>query len=115
MDESNEELLKFEMAAEEEGWEEAYNNVRGALGLPTDGPTPPLPRSPPSQNGNGPPDGSTDAQKQAYLHAQAAASYIPFLSPEDLLQPKMPTRQEMDQVLLELRKKALVEEYFGNS
>jgi pre-mRNA-splicing factor ISY1 len=50
---------------------------------------------------------------KARVHAQAAASYIPFLTTEDLLQPKMPTREEMEQVLLGLRKQALVEEYFG--
>lgn len=53
-------------------------------------------------------------QSQAHLHAQTAASYIPFLSTEHLLPPKMPTRVEMEQVLLDLKKKALVEEYFGD-
>ena len=53
------------------------------------------------------------AADQAFIHAQAAASYIPFLAAEDLLPPKMPTRQEMETVLLGLRKQALVEEYFG--
>jgi pre-mRNA-splicing factor ISY1 len=52
---------------------------------------------------------------QARVHAQAAASYIPFLTTEDLLPPKMPTREEMETVLLELRKQALVEEYFGGN
>ncbi|KAJ3996960.1 Isy1-like splicing factor [Lentinula boryana] len=55
-----------------------------------------------------------DQLQQAFLHAQTAASYIPFLSAESLLPPKMPTRVEMEQVLLDLKKKALVEEYFGN-
>ncbi|KAG5640843.1 hypothetical protein DXG03_006865 [Asterophora parasitica] len=49
----------------------------------------------------------------AHAHATAAASYIPFLQTENLLPPRMPTRQEMETVLLALRKKALVEEYFG--
>ena len=53
-------------------------------------------------------------EKDAMLaHAQAAASYISFLKPEHLLPPKLPTRQEMESILLDLRKKALVEEYFG--
>jgi len=46
-------------------------------------------------------------------HAQAAASYIPFLATENLLPPKLPSREDMEQVLLALRKQALVEEYFG--
>lgn len=50
---------------------------------------------------------------QTRIHAQAAASYIPFLQTENLLPPKMPTREEMEAVLLGLRKQALVEEYFG--
>ncbi|KDQ56519.1 hypothetical protein JAAARDRAFT_36012 [Jaapia argillacea MUCL 33604] len=45
--------------------------------------------------------------------ARAAAAFIPFLTPEQLMPPKIPGREEMEGVLLELRKKALVEEYFG--
>ena len=40
-------------------------------------------------------------------HARAAAAFISFLAPENLLPP------EMEGVLLNLRKQALVEEYFG--
>ncbi|KXN89206.1 Pre-mRNA-splicing factor ISY1 [Leucoagaricus sp. SymC.cos] len=50
----------------------------------------------------------------ALLYAQTAASFIPFLEAEHLLPPKMPSREEMESVLLQLRKKALVEEYFGD-
>ncbi|KAG6834957.1 hypothetical protein H0H93_006085 [Arthromyces matolae] len=54
-------------------------------------------------------DGSTStptplAEDPAHAHAVAAASYIPFPRPEDLLPPKLPTRQEMETVLLALRK-----------
>ena len=58
------------------------------------------------------PDLSTDAAMET--HARRTAAYIPVLSPEILMPPKLPTREEMEQFLLELRKKALVEEYFGN-
>lgn len=51
---------------------------------------------------------------EGHMHAQAAAAYIPFLDAASLAPPKMPSRQEMEQVLLDLRKKALVEEYFGD-
>ena len=51
----------------------------------------------------------------ARIHAQAAAAYIPFLDVEHLLPPKLPTHNEMEGVLLALRKKALVEEYFGDA
>ncbi|KAI0282098.1 Isy1-like splicing factor [Russula aff. rugulosa BPL654] len=55
-----------------------------------------------------------DTPTTALAHARAAAAYIPFLSVESLLPPKMPTKEEMESVLLELRKRALVNEYFGN-
>ena len=47
-----------------------------------------------------------DATATALVHAHAAAAYIPFLSVESLLPPKMPTKEEMEGVLLELRKRA---------
>lgn len=61
-------------------------------------------------------DNSSESSRlaQAKLHAEAAASYIPFLTAEELLPPKLPAREEIESVLLELRKKALVEEYFGD-
>lgn len=51
----------------------------------------------------------------ARIHAQAAAAYIPFLDVEHLLPPKLPTHDEMEGVLLALRKKALLEEYLGDT
>lgn len=57
----------------------------------------------------------TPAPNSMEAHVQLAASYIPFLLPEDLLPPKMPTREEMEGVLLKLQKEALVNEYFGDS
>lgn len=47
--------------------------------------------------------------------ARAAAAFIPFLTPDDLTPPKLPSRSEMEEVLLALRKKALMSEYFGGS
>ncbi|KZP10631.1 Isy1-domain-containing protein, partial [Athelia psychrophila] len=57
-------------------------------------------------------DAKEDADPQV-IHARAAAAYIPFLTPADLLPPVLPTREEMEGVLFGLRKRALVEEYFG--
>lgn len=57
----------------------------------------------------------TPAPNSMQAHAHLAASYISFLSPEDLLPPKIPTRGEMEGVLLKLQKEALVNEYFGDS
>lgn len=161
LDEADGELLKYEEAAEEAGWEEAHTHIREVLGLPDDTPLPQIPRGAtaplstvtPSDN---PPPAAPDGKRKApddsrdgtqvpesdgelakrskpgllvppppdvthadtaattLAHARAAAAHIPFLSVESLLPPKMPTKEEMEGVLLELRKRALVEEYFGN-
>ncbi|KIM53993.1 hypothetical protein SCLCIDRAFT_1222420 [Scleroderma citrinum Foug A] len=50
---------------------------------------------------------------QLKTHAQMAASFIPFLSPEALMPPTLPTKVDMEEVLLRLRKEALVQEFFG--
>lgn len=62
---------------------------------------------------NGSANSETPAQDHQLLGAQAAAAFIPFLSTQDLLPPKLPSKEELESVLLGLRKKALVEEYFG--
>ncbi|KAJ7352118.1 Isy1-like splicing factor [Mycena albidolilacea] len=134
-------LLQFESEAENEDWEEACSNLRNALSLPADSPLPVLPRQGTSaltssdsshggtkrKAGDGdddsdmpPPEDvkrvkgdSPSEAEQTLIHVRAAASYIPFLTPEILLPPKLPTHDEMEAILLALRKKALVEEYFG--
>jgi len=150
LDEEDGTLLQFERGAEEEEWQEAYSDIREALGLSSDAPIPKLPRSDPSaamplaqpsetsaatkrkttDDGDvemsapdeeskrskplaSPTAAVTNGSDQGLIHAQAAAAYIPFLRTENLLPPKMPTREEMETVLLVLRKKALMEEYFG--
>ncbi|KAH9854541.1 Isy1-domain-containing protein [Lenzites betulinus] len=58
-------------------------------------------------------DANAPSDAEMLAHAQRTAAYIPVLSAEILMPPKLPTREEMEKFLLELRKKALVEEYFG--
>lgn len=41
--------------------------------------------------------------------------HIPFLTPEHLQPPKMPTKEELDGVLLSLRKQVLLQEYLGDT
>ncbi|KAH9932892.1 pre-mRNA-splicing factor ISY1 [Fomitopsis serialis] len=144
LDEQDGNLLEYEMHAEEEEWEDAYQHLRTVLGLSADEPIPKIPRSTtPSDTKRKAPDedvemaangdadepakrARTDGQAQegadasavdpreaAAAFARATAAFIPFLSQEELLPPKMPTREEMETFLLGLRKKALVEEYFG--
>ncbi|KAI0772910.1 Isy1-domain-containing protein [Trametes elegans] len=73
------------------------------------------PRTKASQTAGSTPETGADTSTEAAMlaHATRTAAYIPVLSPEILVSPKLPTREEMEKFLLELRKKALVEEYFG--
>lgn len=41
--------------------------------------------------------------------------HIPFLTPEHLQPPKLPTKEELDGVLLGLRKQVLLDEYLGDT
>ncbi|THH29821.1 hypothetical protein EUX98_g4372 [Antrodiella citrinella] len=67
-------------------------------------------------NGVPPQNGDALSPEETMLaHARATAAYIPFLTPDHLLPPKLPSRVEMEEFLLGLRKKALVEEYFGEA
>ena len=60
------------------------------------------------------PPATGDPTEVIAAHARTAAAYIPFLEPDSLMAPKLPTKEEMENVLPELRKRALVDEYFGN-
>ncbi|KAH9474497.1 Pre-mRNA-splicing factor ISY1 [Psilocybe cubensis] len=156
LDEEDGKLLEYERKAEEEDWEEAFLDLREILDLPSDTPTPKIPRpdaathatSSDSQNQSAasskrkaasedvdmdtsgddtkkvktvvaakgtPAVEPSSAAEMSRMHAQAAAAYIPFLDVEHLLPPKLPTHSEMEGVLLTLRKKALVDEYFGDA
>ena len=53
-----------------------------------------------------------DVDASALQSARLAASYIPFLTTSDLLPPRLPSKDELEGVLLDLRKKALMEQYF---
>ncbi|EPQ50794.1 Isy1-like splicing factor [Gloeophyllum trabeum ATCC 11539] len=151
LDEVDGKLIEAERQREQEEWEEAYLNLLGTLGLPTDEPIPALPVSnakaatvtisdsditepPPNSTKRKVPDEDIDMadgkrtktddssaakveepedKEQLEMIVTAAASYIPFLCPEHLLPPKIPGREEMEKILLDVRKKAVLEEYFG--
>jgi len=77
---------------------------------------PPLDNAKRSKTDSAPVDAApTPSQHSMQANAEMAAMYIPFLSPKDLLPPKLPTREEMEGVLLRLQKEALVNEYFGEA
>ncbi|KAJ7028314.1 Isy1-like splicing factor [Mycena alexandri] len=134
-------LLEFEHHAEEGDWEDVCSNLREALGLPAKSILFAIPRQPPYVASISPDAAHTGTKRkitdsdadmlsslgvkrakadspseadQTLVHARAAVSHIPLLTVENLLPPKLPTHTEMEAVLLALRKKALVEEYFGD-
>jgi pre-mRNA-splicing factor ISY1 len=59
-------------------------------------------------------DGAVAASDPQRAAADLLVKYAPFFSPEELMQPKLPTRNEMEDVLLQLRKRAVLDEYFGD-
>lgn len=121
-----ENLEEIEMKEELENWEEMAKNVRETLGLPDDSPLPPFPLNSSTSSSSAkskqkPPDpdamqidsSEPDPQKRA---AKVLAAYLPLFtgSPEELYPPAIPNRDEMEAILLDLRKKMLVGEYFGD-
>lgn len=104
-------------------WEEAYQNLRASLSIPNDSPVPKIPRPDPvplskimaqlPQPGEDSTMTSTEeggADSTNLIHPPM----LSVLSPADLQHPKMPTKEEMEGVLLALRKRALLEQYLGD-
>ncbi|KAJ7655974.1 pre-mRNA-splicing factor ISY1 [Mycena polygramma] len=113
MDEADGTLLAYENAAQEDEFADAANELRAALGLAADAPVP----RPSTEDAPKDADvdmADSDAPPTAESHARAAAAFISFLTPEMLMAPTLPTPAETEAVLLALRKRALVEEYFGD-
>lgn len=118
-DEDDEELLRYEVESEKAEWEEAYQNLRSSLGLPDDSPIPTIPRPEPvplskmmaqlSQPGGDSPMTGADGDS-----TNPPQPMLSVLSPTDLQHPKMPAKEEMEGVLLALRKRALLEQYLGD-
>ncbi|KAJ6565784.1 Isy1-like splicing factor [Mycena vulgaris] len=83
-------LSEYERKAEDEEWEEACRESVAGADVPF--------------------DVDTD---QVLRTAHTAAAYLSFLSAEMLRSPALPMARRMEGVLLALRKRALVKEYFG--
>ncbi|PVF99947.1 Isy1-like splicing factor [Serendipita vermifera] len=123
LDEADGELLEFESKAEQEEYEEAVEAVKSALGLDEDTTLPalrdkeikPISTSAASAKKGGGEDAMMEDGTNASSAYKQVASMIPFLTPEHLAPPKLPSKQEMDQVLLGLRKQALLQEYIGEA
>ncbi|KAG8747568.1 NineTeen Complex (NTC) component [Ceratobasidium sp. 414] len=122
-DEDDEELLRYEKETEEAEWNDAYQRLHASLNLPDDTPVPKIPRPDPvplSKIMAPPPQSGEDATMAGPDNGDAnstSASHPPMLSvlsPADLQHPKMPTKEEMEGVLLALRKRALLEQYLGD-
>lgn len=103
-------------------WEEAYQNLKVSLGLPDDLPVPKPPRPDPvplskmmaqlSQPGSD--SAMTNANGDNTNPTNSHPPMLSVLSPTDLQHPKMPSKEEMEGVLLALRKRALLEQYLGD-
>ncbi|CAG7848857.1 Pre-mRNA-splicing factor ISY1 [Serendipita indica DSM 11827] len=137
LDEADGELLEFEKQAELAEYHEAVEAVREALGLDEDAPLPgfrdadvkAINASKSNANGDGEDAGKkTDAAKTKPSEkvvtgdgdtksgeSDGITALIPFLTPEMIAPPKMPTREELEVVLLDLRKRALLDEYLGDA
>ncbi|KAG8692838.1 NineTeen Complex (NTC) component [Ceratobasidium sp. 394] len=121
-DEDDEELLRYEKEAEEAEWDDAYQRLRASLNLPDDTPVPKIPRPDPvplSKIMAQPPQSGEDttmvnAENGADSTNPSHPPMLSVLSPADLQHPKMPTKEEMEGVLLALRKRALLEQYLGD-
>ncbi|TFL07413.1 pre-mRNA-splicing factor ISY1 [Pterulicium gracile] len=112
LDEDDKELLRQEEAAQQEDWQQAQAYLAETLEFSEQDELPAIPLPDPLSSTD---TMDTDAEvEKSRLYARQAASYISFLQEEHLMAPKMPTREEMEQILLKLRKQALVEEYFGD-
>jgi pre-mRNA-splicing factor ISY1 len=113
-------------------YEETCAAIRTALGLGEDAPMPPL--RPWALEVNAPAPRTKSKGKQRKKKKQAKGGdvddkmdedpklpladinrHIPFLTPEHFQPPKVPTKEELDNVLLGLRKQALLEEYLGDT
>ncbi|CAE6458957.1 unnamed protein product [Rhizoctonia solani] len=122
-DEDDEELLQYEIESERAEWESAYQNLKTSLELPDDSQAPKIPRPDPiplskimaqlSQTG-----GDTAMTEGDGNNTDSTSIIHPpmlsVLSPADLQHPKMPSKEEMEGVLLALRKRALLEQYLGD-
>ncbi|KAF7354349.1 hypothetical protein MVEN_01123500 [Mycena venus] len=111
-DENDPALLEFERRAMDEEWEDAASELRTTLGLAEDAPVPRPAAQPATADDAMATDGDNEGDNENDP-ARALAAYIPFLTPAMLSAPKLPTTSETEAVLLALRKKMLVEEYFG--
>ncbi|CAE6427637.1 hypothetical protein ACGC1H_000767 [Rhizoctonia solani] len=122
-DEDDEELLQYEIESEQAEWEDAYRNLKTSLELPDDSPIPKIPRPDPiplskimaqlSQTGIDAAMADGDGNNTSATNI-SHPPMLSVLSPADLQHPKMPNKEEMEGVLLALRKRALLEQYLGD-
>src|SRR5260370_333094 len=72
------------------------------------------PSEPPSEEQSADPDTDMkDVSSTQKGHVIRLPPLLSVLTPADVQPPDMPTKEEMEGVLLELRKRSLLEEYLG--
>ncbi|WFD32298.1 NineTeen Complex (NTC) component [Malassezia sp. CBS 17886] len=127
-DEKDGSLLAEESASESLGWTQGWQRVARDLGAAGAEP-PAMPRPPPTPldfdgrptaPGMEPPAGAAPGQR-AMMHndtpeeadelVEAVAPLFPALDPQELVMPRVPTRQDIETHLLRVKKEALRSEY----
>ncbi|KAJ9100659.1 hypothetical protein QFC21_003704 [Naganishia friedmannii] len=108
LDEVDPELVKEEEEMEVEDWDTAFARIAELLSLPEDAMPPPIPaKALASTVKTGDDvemgDGAAGETKQT--------SFFGVLDQESMQWPKQPTKEEMEKVLLDVRKQALLAEY----
>ncbi|KAG8808220.1 NineTeen Complex (NTC) component [Serendipita sp. 399] len=120
LDEADGELLEFEKRAELDEYREAVESLKEVFHLVDESKLPsfrdkdvkPINSSAANRKDE---NGDQVMDDQEATNGDSATSFIPFLTPEQLAPPKLPTKQEMDTILLELRKRTLLQEYLGDA
>ncbi|GHJ87318.1 hypothetical protein NliqN6_3720 [Naganishia liquefaciens] len=106
VDEVDPELVKEEEEMEVEDWDTAFARIAEQLNLPEDAMPPPVPVKATAFNGKEGDDvemGDGSATKQT--------SFFGVLDQQSMQWPQQPTKAEMEKILLDIRKKALLAEY----
>ncbi|KAG8787039.1 NineTeen Complex (NTC) component [Serendipita sp. 401] len=115
LDEADGELLEFEKRAELDEYREAVEALKDVFDLVDES------KLPAFRDKDVTPINSSAANKKRknksgdQIMEDQASSFIPFLTPEQLAPPKLPTKEEMETILLELRKRTLLQEYLGDA
>ncbi|KAI5453299.1 NineTeen Complex (NTC) component [Naganishia albida] len=107
VDEVDPELVKEEEEMEVEDWDAAFARIAEQLTLPEDATPPPVPAKAPAPEQIP----GEDVEMGDGSAKQSQTSFFGVLDQESMQWPQQPTKAEMEKILLDVRKKALLAEY----